>query len=295
MDDLVKLTPKKIQINDAQANAFLDSLKMDKELMDEVHSLGINDEELSNYLPLLARYQENHEAIKKDPELLVMKLTISDSGKLDFVYVESEQQKKKHSLQNDYYLRDFPDEWLSASITSKVSFKTEREKDLRKEIVKANKGKNWFYVYGQIGTGKSYALCAFLNDVASKGKKVAFINANKRFEELKVLAISDKDKFENIMKTLSSLEYLVIDDFGSEFKSDYVRDTVVIPLLLERTKNHLFTAFASDYTLDEIEELYSTKFSSKLLAKRLINIIRSNLSSPNGYELEKGLENMIKR
>lgn len=291
MDEMKKATSE-YRLNDKQANSLLDSLLSDKELMKTVHELGLNDEEVKYYIPLLASYQENKEEIKKDPNTLVMILEISDSGKLTSRYEESSKAKEERLLMSNYLMRDFPSDWLSASLKS---FRTEREKELRAKITKSLKNKQWFYLYGPLGAGKSYAMAAVLNDLAAKGKKVAFINANKCFEYLKGLAINDKKQFEVSMQSLEKVEYLAIDDFGSEFKSDYVRDTIVLPLLLERSKNHLFTMFSSDYSLDEIKELYNFKYGANILSNKLVSMIKDNLLEKGGYRLEKGFENLLKR
>jgi primosomal protein DnaI len=97
------------------------------------------------------------------------------------------------------------------------------------------------------------------------------------------------------MKTLESIEYLVIDEFGSEFKSDYVRDQIVLPLLSERSKEHRITFFASDYSLEEIEELYGAKYGGRLIAKKLVSLIKNNLDPKAECHVERGLENMLSR
>lgn len=278
-----------------RVDSLLQEILSDKELIDLLHKLDIKDEEIPSYLPLLAMYQDNKKEIEEDPNAFQMVLEISDSGKLTSHYEETPKQKEARHLAENYYIRDFPDEWLNSSLQS---FRTSREKELRKQIGASLKDnfKNWFYVYGDLGTGKSYALAAFCNDLARKGKKVCFMNATKRFDELKGLAIKNKEDFLKMMKTLYNLDYLVIDDFGNEYKSDYVRDQIIMPILAERTKNHKATLFASDFSIDEIEELYSQKYGTKILAKKLVNLIRSNLRNESAeYKLEKGFENLLER
>lgn len=278
-----------------RVDSLLQEILSDEELIDLLHKLDIKDEEIPSYLPLLAMYQDNKKEIEEDPNAFQMVLEISDSGKLTSHYEETPKQKEARHLAENYYIRDFQDEWLNSSLQS---FRTSREKELRKQIGASLKDnfKNWFYVYGDLGTGKSYALAAFCNDLARKGKKVCFMNATKRFDELKGLAIKNKEDFLKMMKTLYNLDYLVIDDFGNEYKSDYVRDQIIMPILAERTKNHKATLFSSDFSIDEIEELYSQKYGTKILAKKLVNLIRSNLRNESAeYKLEKGFENLLER
>lgn len=295
MEELKKMNALGFLPDQDRVNSLLKDITNDKALMDILHELGIQDEEIPSYLPLLATYQDNQKEVKKDPNTLQMVLEISDAGKLTCHYEETETAKEERRLIENYYLRDFSDDWLVSSLKS---FRTAREKEFKKHIALSLKGdyQNWFYVYGPLGTGKSFALAAFLNDRARKGKKVAFLNANKRFDELKGLAIKDKTKFDQTMQELSSLDCLAIDDFGSEFKSDYVRDQIVIPLLMERSKKHKITLFASDYSLSEVEQLYNTRYGANILARKLADIIRNNLKPEEGeYHLERGLENFASR
>lgn len=295
MEELKKMNALGFLPDQDRVNSLLKDITNDKSLMDILHELGIQDEEIPSYLPLLATYQDNQKEVKKDPNTLQMVLEISDAGKLTCHYEETETAKEERRLVENYYLRDFPDDWLVSSLKS---FRTAREKEFQKRAILAMKGKyqNWFYVYGPLGGGKSYAIAAFLNDLARAGEKVAFLNANKRFDELKGLAIKDKMKFDQTMQELSSLDYLAIDDFGSEFKSDYVRDQIVIPLLTERSKKHKITLFASDYSLSEVEQLYNTRYGANILARKLADIIRNNLKPEEGeYHLERGLENFVSR
>ncbi len=293
-----KITNVKLQYSKDQkrVDSLLNEILSDKELMELLHNLGLKDEEIPSYLPLLATYQDNKKEIEEDPNALQMVLEIaSDSGKLTSHYEETQKQKEARRLVENYYLRDFSDEWLSSSLRS---FRTSREKELKKEISASLKDpyKNWFYIYGDLGVGKSYALASFCNDLARKGKKVGFMSATKRFDQLKGIAIKDKDKFDKTMSALYELDYLVIDDFGNEYKSDYVRDQIIMPLLSERAKSHKATLFTSDYALSEIEELYSQKYGTKIIAKKLVNIIKSNLRADVAeYKLEKGLENLLQR
>ena len=115
------------------------------------------------------------------------------------------------------------------------------------------------------------------------------MNANKRFDELKGLAVKDKKAFESRLTELENLPLVVIDDFGSEFKSDYVRDQIVMPLLTERAKKNLSTILISDYSLPEIKELYSSSRSSAIMAGKLATLIESKITAP--IQVEPGLEN----
>jgi hypothetical protein len=269
----------------ADGSSLLSAIERDPTLRGELQKLGISEEEIKNYVPLLSAYQDSKDYCLKCPGLeaclapsprMAMGLTILDSGKLGETMGPCVLALKKEKLLGSYVYRDFPEEWLALSLRS---FRNERASSVKEALVHAQKDEThpWAFLTGQRGTGKSYFLAAFANDFALRGNLVAFMNANKRFDELKGMAIANKPFFDKTMALLESCPLLVIDDFGSEYKSDYVRDQIVMPLLNERAKKHRMTFFASAFTLKEVADLYASNRSSALMAKQLADLIGSSI------------------
>ena len=73
----------------------------------------------------------------------------------------------------------------------------------------------------------------------------------------------------------STCQVLIIDDFGSEFKNDFIRDAILMQIIVKRSAKKLFTIFTSDYTIDQIETLYSTNKIAQIQAERIFKIIRN--------------------
>lgn len=310
MADMKKLTVSSPvqQPEPSVKDSLLASLENDPVIQAELKRLGIAKEEMSFYLPTLLEFQENHAACaachgldecKSSSESYQMVLEISDSGKLAYHWVECPFAQEKHRLTENYLFRDFSDEWLSATAQSMRDLKSRKIRQVALLALKNKIGKNWAYFYGEEGTGKSYALAALCNDIAKAGKHIAFLNCNQEFDELKNLAIKDRPNFEETMERILSSDLLVLDGFGDEFKSDYVRDQIVMPLLNERSKRGTPLFFSSNYSLNEIQSLYQTSKASYVIAKRMTNLIRNKLAiqeslNPEGeFKVEKGLENLI--
>jgi hypothetical protein len=97
------------------------------------------------------------------------------------------------------------------------------------------------------------------------------------------------------MAELENCDLLVIDDFGSEFKSDYVRDQIVMPLLNERAKNNRPDLLR--------ERLYPRRDPDALLAvtKPRRSTPRAGESHPEPHRqsqpvvVEKGFETHLKK
>lgn len=298
METFVKDT-KEIKGASFKESSLHDEILNDRRLMNELHALDIDDSEIDKYLPLLATYLDQRDA-EEDPKKeieapypgLTMKLCIDDSGKLSYTLGPSEETKRKEALEKNYIYKDFPESWKDLN---GKSIKGERYKKLRTALAKTfTKActKPWVFVKGDSGCGKSYYLAAVLNGLAADGESVCFINGAKRFDELKALAIKNRQEFDKIMASLEGCGTMVIDDFGNEFKSEYIRDQIVLPLLAERSRAGLRTYFTSQYTLDEIKQLYSLH-KSYIEGSRVSKLIEKNIDKV--VILEAGLETFTQK
>jgi len=279
------------------SNEALRDILNDPTFLKELHALGLGEEAIEENLPLVSSYQDDRaycahcpglEACQKDPNPQAAMKLVWLNGLLQREYSPCDLYMAKQRLLQGYLYRDFPEEWLS-SMPNALGRST-RVKEALGTMILASKNpeKPWAYFTGAMGSGRSFLLATYANLLVSQGQSVAFINANKRFDELKGMAISARGLFEKKMADLETCFLLVIDDFGSEFKSDYVRDQIVLPLLNERAKNNRLTFFASDYTPDEIQTLYSSDKTAAIYAKSLANLIRSHLVKVS--VVEKGFE-----
>lgn len=268
------------------ANALLDEIKSNEALLKELHDLGIQDEEIPYYVPLLANYLDSKkvceecqglDACQSESFHMCRSLYISMSGRLSSRLGPCPKAMKEITKNSHFLYRDFDPSWNSLSAKA---LRNNRNKALFNsliQIMKKGAMKKWCYVHGDSGTGKSYFLAALTNDLAAKGIEISFIDTNKRFDEMKSYSIKDKARFENMLSSLSQSEVLVLDGFGSEYRSDYVRDMILFPLLSNRSKNHAVTFFTSEFSLDEIEALYSKTRSDAILSHRLVELIHKNI------------------
>lgn len=279
---ITAITPSSI----SRVNVLLEEIKGDTSLMNELAALGIKDEEIPFYVTLLANYIDSKKACEAclglencqaDVPHMCRHLLISSSGRLTSELAPCPLYLKEINKENHFLYRDFPVDWSSLSF--KVLAKKERYKEAKTALVGAiKKGslRPWCYFVGENGSGKSYLLASLANDLAAQNKNVAFIDTNKRFDELKEYSIKNKALYEKMMSALMGAEYLFLDGFGDEFKSDYVRDQILLPLLSARSKGRLCTFFSSVYHLSEIERLYAKRAGDYIVSRRLSSLISSN-------------------
>lgn len=140
-----------------------------------------------------------------------------------------------------------------------------------------NNSSQGFYLCGEPGTGKTYLACCFANEMAHKGKRVAFVNVSHYFSSLKA-KMYDKDAFTKQIDALRLADIAVLDDIGGESVSNWSRDEILLPILNERMENKRITLFTSNYNLDNIEKYYA--LNSKIVndmvgAKRLVERMKA--------------------
>ena len=133
-----------------------------------------------------------------------------------------------------------------------------------------NKG---LYLSGNFGSGKSYLICATLNELAKKGYKIALVYYPNFLRSLKASFNSD---FEEQFEYARKADLLLLDDIGAESISSWSRDEILGPILQYRMDEKLPTFFTSNLSLEELEiHLSESKDKvDKLKAKRIMERIK---------------------
>ena len=215
---------------------------------------------------------------KKDNAYVISKVAYS-YGVVENQLIPCPEILKRVTFERQFLVRDFPDEWLDV-VMGDVN-KTKEKKDAMEFYMKylRNEESGWIYLTGGIGSGKSYFAAAMSIDLAKRGIKgkcpICFINASRRFLELSDLNKQKSDDFKKKLELYSTVPVLVIDDFGHEFKNDFIRDAIVNEIITTRCNKKLLTIFTSNFTLDEIEVLYSTTNAGAIMAKQIVKTIKA--------------------
>ena len=245
---------------------LLAALKADKDVYDSLKPLGLTNKEVRDNIGKLADYQEDFNICKNCPgfdkcpkkEKHISTYVFKDGN---YLTTRSEPCKKfieEMAIESKYLVRDFPTEWRKSTI--KNLDLSDNRRPLIRDFLNIIKGKThkWLFVKGNHKVGKSYVLVTFANEFVALGLgQVAVINATKQFKDIADIAYSDKEGFKMTIEALSKVPLLVIDDFGQEYKNELIRDQIVIPLLNERAHNDKLTLFSSEFTIQEIQQLYS--------------------------------------
>ena len=262
---------------------LLEKLKADKDVYESLKPLRLTNKEVRENIGKIADYQADFNICKNCPGLdkcpkktqHISMIVCKEGG---FITTRSEPCKaliKEIEIDSKYVAKDFPQEWKS-SVLRNLDL-SENRRPLIKEFLSITKGKSnkWLYVQGNHRVGKSFVLVTFANEFVALGLgKVAVINAAKQFKNLADIAYSDKEGFAETIKVLSTVPLLVIDEFGQEYKNEFIRDQIVIPVLNERAHSELPTFFSSEFTIKEIQQLYSIgKNSGAIRGKQLGSLL----------------------
>ena len=189
-------------------------------------------------------------------------------------YDPCEKMLSLASFRERYIRCTFPEEWRDSylpNIERSVSSRTDAVKILAS--VYTNGTKNWAYLTGKAGSGKSFMLACLANSITKEKKPGAFVDTGSLLNELKEKSISDHDGFEALIQELSSASILVFDDFGNEYKTEYVYTNILYPILNNREKGGLPTAFASDFTIAQIASMYKPKIGD-VRAEQLSELLK---------------------
>ena len=108
---------------------------------------------------------------------------------------------------------------------------------------------NGLYIYGNFGTGKTYILSALANELAQKSIKSIIVFMPDLSRNLK--SSMNDYSLESKVNELKMVDVLMLDDFGGEMMTSWLRDEIIAPIIQYRCINNLpiFISSNLDYSL----------------------------------------------
>lgn len=213
------------------------------------------------------------EKCEKATPRLVTRIVYED-GMVERQLVPCKEYLKYVNFKRQFIVRDFPDEWLTSAL-KKIDSTAQRAEVIKKyeEYRKTHTGE-WIYIIGEEGTGRTYVAANIALDLAKNEEgPIAFLDAPSRFKELH----SKKDNaFNELLERYMTVPVLVLDDLGNEYKSDFIREAILFPILNARSKNHLFTIITSDFSIKDFGLMYQTNAASKPKVDQIVKLIKKN-------------------
>lgn len=144
-------------------------------------------------------------------------------------------------------------------IKSLVNF----SKDYCDKIEKSTYG---LYFYGNSGVGKTYFATAMVNYLLDNNKRAMFITATDFFDLINTYSYSfsnEKKELKEKIDLLKDIDFLVIDDLGSEIS--YKQNNSFLSTVLDsRIDKKLATVITSNLSKYDLADHYDTRISSRI-------------------------------
>lgn len=262
---------KEAYLNCPKAIAFLSSLNVPETAIDESIDKVFDMVRDINY----CEHCPGLENCAKENQHVFTSLTYQH-GYLERKLSPCEKMLERIDMLSQFIYHDYDEEWLNYDIKSMDKF-TNRTTILGKYVnYIQDTSDEWIFINGAPNSGRSFIAAMMANDLAKKKHgPIAFINAPQRIKFLYDLSFNNKNRFNQIINNLSECLVLIIDDFGNEYKNDFIRDGIILPILSKRSGKKYLTIFTSDYTINDISNMYQINAStnSKMAAKRLKDIL----------------------
>lgn len=260
----------------------LDLIKNDVYLNRFITSNKITDEQINDHINLFLRVLNSRNKCANCNGLCMCKQK-SSGERLDISFNEAlleeveyceykQEENKTKNIINSYVYSNIPIENANQDLDTIMP--TDDEKGLYVQLYDILDGRNnkGLYICGDMGVGKTYLTTALANSLVKSNKKVAFVKIASFVNEMRDYTLNDSSIFESYMNKLKKVQYLFIDDLGSETVSSFVRDTILFTLLDYRMENKLTTIFTSNLNKSDLLKHYTfdkKDNSSILRAKRL--------------------------
>ena len=122
---------------------------------------------------------------------------------------------------------------------------------------------------GNAGTGKTFISSCIANRTLERGKSVYYQTAYKlfeMFEDAKFQHINDNDE---ALRYIYNVDLLIIDDIGTEFVTQYTAATL-FDIINSRLNEKKSTIISTNLSLNDIEDIYSTRVASRLTGEYTI-------------------------
>lgn len=280
----ISLSPEQLE----ERNKLASKLLKDKRVKSFLNERKLSDELVFDKVSMFETYCQNLDKCKECPGLHACKqddigyvLSLEMDSLLSFELKPCRYQKEKMALtahKKYFVMQDIHDEYLLADV--KKLFDKESDSKYKLSIQNISKWidspTSGLYLYGDLGTGKTYLAMAILNFFAKQNKKVAFVNCP-QFAYQFYSSYTEDDKREHKLDLLRNAYCIVIDDIGAETYSSYFRDEILFPLLNERMEKRKLTLFTSNHDLNALSNhfRFNQKGDDELLkSNRLLERIK---------------------
>ncbi len=140
------------------------------------------------------------------------------------------------------------------------------------------------FIYGTVGTGKSFLSICIANELLKKGHSVIYFSSIGLFELIAENAFDYRNMQERkgLYEDLFECELLIIDDLGTERPNSFVASEL-FSCINERENRKKSTIITTNYSLEQLQNTYSDRIFSRVTS----NFKLLKLSGPDIRRLKK--------
>ncbi len=176
-------------------------------------------------------------------------------------------------IERFYSYYDFPKQKLNLNFNnSNYYFSKNRNECLKlmsriiSDINKNNSTKG-IYLHGEPGIGKSFTFILLANKLAALKKNILFISVPTLIYQLQNVNDNTNVNYinkKNFYRLCLNAEILFLDDIGSGFMTQWIRDGILFHILNHRMNHSMLTFFTSNYSIYELGNWFLNNKPGKL-------------------------------
>lgn len=121
------------------------------------------------------------------------------------------------------------------------------------------------YLYGTVGTGKSFLSICIAKELLETGHSVLYFSAAALFDKLSMYSFDarTKEELRSFTADLYGCDLLIIDDLGTELTNQFI-SAQLFTCLNERHLNRKSTVISTNLSLAEMQARYSDRVFSRI-------------------------------
>lgn len=121
------------------------------------------------------------------------------------------------------------------------------------------------YLYGTVGTGKSFLAISTAGELLASGHSVLYFSASGLFERISACYFDAgmREERADLMNDLYHCDLLIIDDLGTEMTNSFVLARL-FALISERSIGRVSTIITTNLSLKDLQERYSERIFSRI-------------------------------
>ena len=133
--------------------------------------------------------------------------------------------------------------------------------EIKSKVEKIRETRRGLYIWGPVGTGKTYAAYAILKKLGDMGLRAMFKTSPELMDKLRD-DFKHKDSY-NLERLLENRGVLIVDDLGAEKMTEWVAETFH-KIVDKRYREVIPMIITSNNSLDELAERIGDRIPSRL-------------------------------